>query len=103
MYLKTYRKGKSKDKISLKDFEIIKPIGSGGFSKVFLCRFKEDGNFYAIKLIDKEVIVKNKKKKIIMNERNIMKQADHPFIIDMKFAFETEKYLAFVLEYCAGG
>jgi serine/threonine protein kinase len=87
LYLKSYRKGKSKDQISLKDFEIIKPIGSGGFSKVFLCRFKEDGNFYAIKLIDKEVIVKNKKKKIIMNERNIMKQADHPFIIDMKFAF----------------
>ena len=38
-----------------------------------------------------------------MNERNIMEQSAHPFIIDMKFAFETEKYLAFVLEYCPGG
>ena len=42
-------------------------IGSGGFSKVYLCRFKKDGQFYAMKVIDKEVIVKNKKKNIIMN------------------------------------
>ena len=42
-------------------------IGSGGFSKVFLCRLKRDGQFYAMKVIDKEVIVKNKKKNIIMN------------------------------------
>ena len=62
-------------------------IGSGGFSKVFLCRFKKDGQFYAMKVIDKEVIVKNKKKNIIMNERNIMKDCHHPFLIDMKFAF----------------
>jgi serum/glucocorticoid-regulated kinase 2 len=32
-----------------------------------------------------------------------MKSADHPFVIDMKFAFESEKYLVFVMEYCAGG
>ena len=56
-----------------------------------------------MKVIDKEVIVKNKKKRIIMNERNIMKSADHPFVIEMKFAFECDKYLVFVMEYCAGG
>ncbi len=44
-------------------------IGSGGFSKVFLCRLKKDGQFYAMKVIDKEIIVKNRKKNIIMNER----------------------------------
>lgn len=84
-------------------FEIIKQIGSGGFSKVYLCRFKKDGTFYAMKVIEKDVIVKNKKKNIIMNERNIMKSSSHPFLIDMKFAFETSKYLIFVVEYCPGG
>jgi len=56
-----------------------------------------------MKVIDKEVIVKNKKKRIIMNERNIMKSVEHPFVIEMKFAFESDKYLVFVMEYCAGG
>ena len=85
------------NKITLKHFDILKPIGSGGFSKVYLCRFREDGKFYALKLIDKDMIIKHKKKKIIMNERNIMKNSKHPFIIEMKFAFESENYLAFVL------
>lgn len=43
------------------------------------------------------MIVKHKKKKIIMNERNIMRNSSHPFIVEMKFAFESEKYLVFVL------
>lgn len=51
----------------MEDFEILKPIGSGGFSKVYLCRSKIDNQFYAMKLIDKEMVIKNKKKKIIMN------------------------------------
>ena len=70
---------------------------------MFLCRYKKDGNFYAMKVIDKETIVKNKKKNIIMNERNIMKNLSHPFLIDMTFSFETQKHLIFVLEYCPGG
>lgn len=78
-------------------------IGCGGFAKVFLCRCKFDRNFYALKLIDKEMIIRNKKQTIIMNERNIMSECSHPFLIEMKFAFETDKYLAFVLELCAGG
>lgn len=32
-----------------------------------------------------------------------MKTIDHPFLIDMKFAFETQKFLIFVVEYCPGG
>lgn len=40
-----------------------------------------------MKVIEKDVIVKNKKKNIIMNERNIMKSTNHPFLIEMKFAF----------------
>lgn len=56
-----------------------------------------------MKVIDKEVIIKNKKKNIIMNERNIMKSINHPFLIAMKFAFETHKFLIFVVEYCPGG
>jgi serine/threonine protein kinase len=81
----------------------VKCIGTGGFSKVFLCRFKETGVFYAMKVIDKEFIIKNKKKKIVMNERNIMVELKHPFLIEMKFAFESKESLIFVLELCPGG
>lgn len=56
----------------MKNFEIIKQIGSGGFSKVFLVKSRSNGQFYAMKLIDKEMVIKNKKKNILINERLIM-------------------------------
>jgi serine/threonine protein kinase len=83
--------------VDISSFDIYNCIGVGGFSKVFLCRFKEDGKFYAMKLIDKRLILKHKKNKIVMNERNIMESINHPFVIKMKFSFETADNLAFVL------
>jgi serine/threonine protein kinase len=50
-----------------------------------------------MKVIDKNFIVKNKKKKIVMNEKKIMERLNHPFIINMKFAFESKSSLIFVL------
>lgn len=32
-----------------------------------------------------------------------MAQIEHPFLIKMHYAFESRKYLVFVLEYCQGG
>lgn len=75
----------------------MKQLGSGGFSTVFLCKSKIDHNFYALKLIEKDMVIKNKKKGIVMNERNIMTKAKHPFVIDLRYAFETEKYIVFAL------
>ena len=41
----------SQKRINFSAFEIIKCIGTGGFAKVFLCRFKEDQKFYAMKVV----------------------------------------------------
>lgn len=56
-----------------------------------------------MKVINKNFIIKNKKKGIVMNEKNIMECLSHPFIVEMKFSFETKKSLIFVLEFCPGG
>jgi serum/glucocorticoid-regulated kinase 2 len=45
-------------KIGLKDFLFIKCIGVGGFSRVYLVKRLSTGRFYAMKLIDKEFIIK---------------------------------------------
>ena len=49
------------------------------------------------------MVIRNKKKKIVMNERNIMVSSKHPFVIDLKYSFEAEKYIVFIMEFCAGG
>ena len=58
--------------VTIDSFDILHCIGTGGFSKVFLCRCKQNGNFYAMKVIDKNFILKNKKKKIVLIEKKIM-------------------------------
>ncbi|CAD8089331.1 unnamed protein product [Paramecium sonneborni] len=90
-------------RISLKDFEFIRCIGVGGFSKVYLVREKKTGLFYAMKLIEKKPIMQQNKQNIIQNERDIMYNLNHPFIVKMQYAFESRRYLVFVLEYCSGG
>lgn len=50
-------------------YTILKCIGVGGFSKVYLVRDKNDGTFYAAKFIEKAKI--KEKQELIMNERQI--------------------------------
>lgn len=40
----------SKDRTSIEDFEIIKPISQGAFGRVFLARKRATGDFFAIKV-----------------------------------------------------
>ena len=47
--------------MGIKDFILLKCIGVGGFSRVYLVKKKDNGKFYALKLIDKKFILDNKK------------------------------------------
>jgi hypothetical protein len=42
-----------------------------------------------MKLIEKSFIVQKKKQGIVMNERNIMIELDHPFLLQLAYAFES--------------
>jgi serum/glucocorticoid-regulated kinase 2 len=44
-------------KVGLKDFKLVRCLGSGGFSLVYLARDKWSGGFYAMKLIEKSFIL----------------------------------------------
>lgn len=38
-----------------------------------------------------------------MTERKILEQINHPFVVKLNYAFQTDKKLFFVLDYCPGG
>ena len=64
---------------------------------------KVDAKFFAMKLIAKQFIQDNKKEGIIQNERNILSEIDHQYVIKLEHAFETKMFVVFVMEYCSGG
>ncbi|CAD8088031.1 unnamed protein product [Paramecium primaurelia] len=88
---------------SFDDFILIKCIGVGGFSRVYLVKQKKNGQFYAMKIIDKSFITKNNKESMINNEKLIMSKLDSQFLTRLHCSFETKYYLVFVMDYCHGG
>ena len=59
-------------KVTRHDFEQIKVIGRGAFSRVILVRKKDTGRLYAMKIMRKDKLVREQKIKPIINERQIM-------------------------------
>lgn len=74
-------------KVSRHDFEQIKVIGRGAFSRVILVRKKDTGRLYAMKIMRKDKLLRENKIKPIINERTIMEKLDHPFIVKLYWSF----------------
>ena len=50
---------------------------------------KDNGELFAMKIIQKGMVEKSTKIKQIMAERNILKMVKHPFIINLHWAFKS--------------
>ena len=92
-----------KSKVTLDDFELMKLLGYGTYGRVFLARRKKNGKIYAIKVLDKKNIMKNKQTDLTKLERKILKTIKSPFLIRLYFAFQSPTKLFLVIEYCPGG
>lgn len=86
------------------DFDYLKVIGRGSFGKVILARHRQQGGYYAVKVLQKKMIVKRKEQKHVMVERSVLlKGLQHPFLVGLHFSFQTPHTLYFVLDYVNGG
>lgn len=91
--------------MSVKDFQILKVLGKGSFGKVFLVRpvHAPLSEVYAMKVLRKAEVVKRKQVDHTMAERNIMAEISHPYILCLRYAFQTSQKLYMITDYCAGG
>ena len=86
------------------DFDQLKVIGKGAFSKVFLVRHRRTGLICAMKKINKQQVVESDCLDGMKTERELLARAiDFPFIVDLYFAFETVTHWYLCMEFCAGG
>lgn len=90
----------------MEDFDKIKVIGRGGFAeKVYLARKKDTGTLYAIKTMSKSFILEEQGRyEQVFGELEVMRRlTSHQFVIKLFYAFQTEDYLHFVVDFCSGG
>lgn len=88
------------------DFQILKLIGKGTFGQVFQVRKKDTQRVYAMKVLSKKVIVQKKEVAHTVGERNILVRTamtESPFIVGLKFSFQTPSDLYLVTDYMSGG
>ncbi|KAJ3341294.1 hypothetical protein HDU93_005264 [Gonapodya sp. JEL0774] len=95
--------GPTKKAIGIDDFELLKVIGKGSFGKVMQVRKKDTGRIYAMKIIRKQHIVERAEVQHTLAERNVLSQLFNPFVVNLKWAFQTPEKLYFVLAFVNGG
>lgn len=91
-----------KDKIGPQSFEYYKLLGKGSFGEVYLVKKKNNPKFYAMKVLQKDRIINQNLVRYAKTERNILSIMNHPFIVKLNFAFQNEKRLFLVMDFCAG-
>lgn len=89
--------GKKKGKI--RDYQIIKEIGEGAFGSVYLVQKENTNKLYALKILNKEFLLKNEVINQPIIERNILTLCNHPSIVKLISTFQSKHKLYFVLEY----
>lgn len=90
-------------KVSVDDFEPIATIGKGSFAKVLQVRKKNTGEIFAMKILLKSTIIARNQVEHTRAERSILQHIKHPYIVSLKYAFQTEDKLYLVMDFCGGG
>ncbi|XP_052272936.1 ribosomal protein S6 kinase alpha-5-like isoform X2 [Dreissena polymorpha] len=94
--------------VSVRDFELLKVLGTGAYGKVFLVRKlngTDENKLYAMKVLKKASIVqKTKTTEHTKTERQVLEAIrQSPFLVKLHYAFQTDAKLHLILDYVNGG
>lgn len=93
----------TKGKYSLGDFDILRTLGTGSFGRVHLVQSKHNQRFYAVKVLKKNQVVKMKQVEHTNDERRMLQEVKHPFLITLWGTFQDSKNLYMVMDFVEGG
>ncbi|XP_027343639.1 phototropin-1 isoform X1 [Abrus precatorius] len=93
----------SGEQIGLSHFKPIKPLGSGDTGSVHLVELRGTGQYFAMKAMDKGVMLNRNKVHRACTEREILDKLDHPFLPALYASFQTKTHVCLITDYCPGG
>ncbi|KAF9381988.1 pkb-activating kinase-like protein [Podila verticillata] len=90
-------------KRTLADYKLGRTLGEGSYSTVVAAVDLSNKRDYAIKVLDKRHIIREKKVKYVNIEKNVLYKLDHPGVVKLYSTFQDSSSLYYVLELCQNG
>ncbi|KAJ5079900.1 non-specific serine/threonine protein kinase [Anaeramoeba ignava] len=90
-------------KVTIEDFEIISVLGRGTYGKVQLVKKNGTQNYYAMKSLHKGKLAISKQIEQTIAEKEVFLRTNHPFLVSLKYSFQTDEKLFMILDYVSGG
>lgn len=87
----------------LESLSVVKKLGQGHMSSVFLAVERTTNGAFAVKVKNKEVLKKKKAFDMAAKEKEILSTLDHPFLPSLFTHFESENHMFLAMKYCSGG
>jgi protein-serine/threonine kinase len=90
-------------KLNPSHFRPVQMLGKGSFGEVYLVEKKDTKKLFAMKILMKNKILGQNLIRYAVTERNVASCVKHPFIVPLRYSFQTSNKLYLILDYCPGG
>eukprot|EP00536_Pseudo-nitzschia_multiseries_P004245 jgi/Psemu1/237469/estExt_Genewise1.C_700006 len=81
----------------------MRVLGRGGFGSVTACKKGTSGKLYAMKVMNKRRIKVKKSESSALNERKALAAVESPFVVNLKYSFQSSEDIFLVLDLMTGG
>ena len=89
--------------IDQKDLVIHCTLGMGRFGRVRLVQHNQTGKTYALKMMERQLVVEAGQEAHLRNEVTVMKRISHPFCTNIYATYVDSRYFYMLLEVTSGG
>lgn len=93
----------SRRTILMQKYEIGRLLGQGNFAKVYYARNLKTNLAVAIKMIDKDKVLRVGLMEQIKREISVMRLVRHPYVVHLFEVMASKSKIYFVMEYAKGG
>eukprot|EP00095_Tigriopus_kingsejongensis_P005650 snap_masked-scaffold209_size256900-processed-gene-0.5 protein:Tk05650 transcript:snap_masked-scaffold209_size256900-processed-gene-0.5-mRNA-1 annotation:"serine threonine protein" len=92
-----------RSRLGVDDFDPLKVIGRGAFGEVRLVQKVDTGHVYAMKILRKASMVAKEQVAHVRAERDVLVEADHPWVVKMFYSFQDAANLYLIMQFLPGG
>ncbi|XP_076436940.1 serine/threonine-protein kinase 32A-like isoform X2 [Babylonia areolata] len=89
--------------VNFDHFQILRAIGKGSFGKVCIVQKKDTKKMFAMKYMNKAMCARHSAISNVVRELDMLTRLDHPFIVNLWYAFQDEEDMFMVVDLFLGG